>query len=371
MTESLLTDRPTQTDAYLSLFLQDTPMIDTRAPVEFAQGAFPNAVNLPLMSDEERARVGTCYKNRGQDAAIELGHKLVSGDVKAQRVQAWLAFARAHPGGYLYCFRGGLRSQICQQWLREAGCDYPRITGGYKAMRRFLLAQLEALCARQPLVLLAGGTGAGKTEFLRQLPQALDLEGRANHLGSSFGRRPGGQPAQIDFENTVTIDLLRCHHRAPDTPVVLEDESHLIGRCMLPLPLQAAMARAPLVVLDIDLEARVEHTHTNYILRKLDEWQQHLGEAQGFDAFEEDLRASLTRIRKRLGGSRYQELSGLLEAALLAHRHGDTHKHRDWIVLLLEDYYDPMYQYQLAKKADRILIQGSPEQVRACLHSQG
>jgi len=366
-----MSDRTPDTDDYLSLFLQNRPMIDTRAPVEFAQGAFPNAVNLPLMSDEERARVGTCYKEQGQEAAIDLGHRLVSGKVKEQRVQAWLEFARAHPEGYLYCFRGGLRSQICQRWLSEAGCDYPRITGGYKAMRRFLLGQLESLSARQPMVLLTGGTGAAKTEFLRQLPQAVDLEGQANHLGSAFGRRPGGQPAQIDFENAVTIDLLRCHHAAPEVPVVLEDESHLIGRCLIPLPLQAAMARAPLLVLDVALEDRVEHTHTNYILRKLADWQQHLGEALGLEAFEEDLRASLARIRKRLGGARYQELSRLLDAALLAHRRGDTAKHRDWIRPLLQDYYDPMYQYQLAQKAERVLFQGPPEQVMAFLHERG
>jgi len=359
-----------QTDDYLRLFLQDRPMIDTRAPVEFAQGAFPNAVNLPLMSDEERARVGTCYKEQGQDAAIELGHRLVSGAVKEQRVQAWLNFARAHPEGYLYCFRGGLRSQICQQWLSEAGCDYPRITGGYKAMRRFLLDRLAELSERQPLILLGGGTGAAKTELLRQLPGAVDLEGRANHLGSAFGRRPGGQPAQIDFENAVTIDLLRCHHQAPGRPVVLEDESHLIGRCLIPLPLQSAMARAPLVVLDLGLEERVEHTHTNYILRKLADWQQHLGEARGLEAFEEDLRASLTRIRKRLGAARYQDLSRMLESALAAHRRGDTQKHRDWIRSLLRDYYDPMYQYQLAQKAERVLFQGRPEEVMAFLHNR-
>jgi len=362
-----MTDRPMQTDDYLSLFLQERPMIDTRAPVEFAQGAFPGAVNLPLMSDQERARVGTCYKERGQEAAIELGHKLVCGAVKEQRVQAWLDFARKHPEGCLYCFRGGLRSKICQQWLREAGCDYPRVSGGYKAMRRYLLGQMEQLAQRQPLLLLAGGTGAAKTELLRQIPQAVDLEGRAHHLGSAFGRRPVGQPAQIDFENAVTIDLLRCHHRSPDTPVVLEDESHLIGRCLIPLPLQQAMARAPLLVLDVDLEERVGHTHTNYILRKLSDWQEHLGESQGFAAFEEDLRASLARIRKRLGGARYQDLSQLLESALTAHRRGDTRKHRDWIETLLKDYYDPMYQYQLAQKTDRVLFQGPAEQVLAFL----
>lgn len=122
---------------YRDIFLNDRPMMDTRAPVEFVKGAFPGVVNLPLMTDDERQRVGTCYKQQGQQAAIVLGHELVSGAIKAERVEQWAQFARANPDGYLYCFRGGLRSQIVQQWLHEAGLDYPRVGGGYKAMRTF------------------------------------------------------------------------------------------------------------------------------------------------------------------------------------------------------------------------------------------
>lgn len=106
-------------DDYRQIFLSGLPLMDARAPVEFHKGAFPGAVNLPLMNDIERQKVGTCYKVHGQQAAIELGHKLVCGAIKEERIAAWAAFARANPEGYLYCFRGGLRSQITQQWLRE------------------------------------------------------------------------------------------------------------------------------------------------------------------------------------------------------------------------------------------------------------
>ena len=92
---------PELTDDYRQIFLRGVPMLDLRAPVEFAQGAFPGAVNLPLMSDEERARVGTCYKQQGQDAAIKLGHQLVSGSLRAQRMAAWAEFVRQHPDGVL------------------------------------------------------------------------------------------------------------------------------------------------------------------------------------------------------------------------------------------------------------------------------
>ncbi|MBY0410253.1 MAG: tRNA 2-selenouridine(34) synthase MnmH, partial [Burkholderiaceae bacterium] len=133
---------------YRHIFLNDVPMMDVRAPVEFGQGAFPGVANLPLMNDEERHKVGTCYKQNGQDAAIALGHRLVSGAPKQERIAAWAAFAQAHPHGVLYCFRGGLRSQTSQQWLHsEAGIDYPRVIGGYKAMRTFLLETTQQAVA--------------------------------------------------------------------------------------------------------------------------------------------------------------------------------------------------------------------------------
>src|SRR5690606_26249060 len=89
---------------YRALFLDDVPLMDARAPVEFNKGAFPAAVNRPLMNDLERQKVGTCYKLHGQQAAIELGHRLVNDQTKADRVQTWAAFAKANPNGYLYCF---------------------------------------------------------------------------------------------------------------------------------------------------------------------------------------------------------------------------------------------------------------------------
>ena len=279
------------TDDFLSIFLNDIPMIDTRAPVEFEAGAFPSSVSLPLMTNDERAEVGTCYKQQGQQAAIELGHKLVCGEVKEQRVAAWVDFARRNPQGYLYCWRGGLRSQICQQWIAEAGCDYPRIGGGYKAMRRFLIDQFERICTEQPLLLLGGRTGCNKTALVEEMPQATDLEGLANHLGSSFGRRPGGQPTQLSFENALAISLLKVERHVASTgqPILLEDEGRMVGHCAVPPLLQQAMAKSPIVVLEVSLEERIEHTHRNYILNKLEEWRQQLGEDAAFDAFADDL----------------------------------------------------------------------------------
>ena len=99
---------------YAGLFLGDIPLLDVRAPVEFAKGAFPTASNLPLLDDDERHRVGIRYKQQGQQAAIDLGNELVSGRKKSARLDAWREWHRAHPDGYLYCFRGGLRSRTTQ-----------------------------------------------------------------------------------------------------------------------------------------------------------------------------------------------------------------------------------------------------------------
>lgn len=352
------------TQDFASLFLRDTPMMDTRAPLEFKKGAFPHTVSLPLMTDAERAKVGTCYKQKGQDEAIKLGHQLVGGKVKEERLALWLEFTRQHPDGYLYCFRGGLRSQIVQQWLKDAGVEYPRITGGYKAMRRFLIDTFSTIVAQGQFRVLAGHTGCAKTDILNSLPDSIDLEGLAHHRGSTFGKRPGGQPSQIDFENTLAIALFRQHHAHPQAPVLLEDESLLIGRCAIPPDLREKMQQSPLIVVDASLEERVEHSFRNYILHKLGEWQQTLGEEQGFVEFAADLRQSLQKIHKRLGGVRYQQLQDLLEQALQAHERGDNNLHRGWITLLLQDYYDPMYDFQMSQKQGRILFRGNAAAVR-------
>ncbi len=116
------------TQDYRRIFLHDIPLIDVRAPVEFQQGAFANAINLPLMNDEERQAVGTCYKQQGQQAAIALGYRLVNGRLREQRTAAWVAQCAQRPEGYIYCFRGGLRSQLVQQWLREVAVPIAKAT---------------------------------------------------------------------------------------------------------------------------------------------------------------------------------------------------------------------------------------------------
>lgn len=355
------------TNNYHSLFLNDIPLLDVRAPIEFQRGAFPHAVNLPLLTDSERHEIGVCYKRHGQAAAIALGHRLVANEVKEQRLAGWAAFAKAHPQGYVYCFRGGQRSHFVQQWLNEAGVPYPRVTGGYKAMRQFLIQVLEQAVQQCGLIVLGGMTGTGKTEVLLQLAHALDLEAHAHHRGSSFGKRALGQPAQIDFENRVSIDILK-KRAAGHERLILEDESRAIGRCNLPIPLYQAMQRAPIVWLEDSFEQRVERILRDYVTDLCAEHIDYYGPEAGFDRFAQRLRQSLDNIVRRLGAERHQRLAGVMDAALQEQaRKGASDAHRVWISALLSEYYDPMYVYQRELKASRIVFAGDRQAVLEAL----
>jgi tRNA 2-selenouridine synthase len=349
--------------AYRELFLSDAPLMDTRAPVEFKKGAFPNTTNLPLMTDIERQKVGTSYKQHGQQAAIELGHRLVSGKIKAARIEAWAAFAKANPTGFMYCFRGGLRSQIAQQWLKtEAGIEYPRVVGGYKAMRTFLMDSLESAVAECQYIVVGGMTGTGKTDVLAQLSNAVDLEGHANHRGSSFGKRALPQPSQIDFESRLAIDLLKRRDKG-QSQFVLEDESRLIGTCSLPLSLHQGMQEFPMVWLEDSLEGRVERIRRDYVVNLYAEFEALHGD-DGFEQFSQRMLQSLNNILKRLGGERHMRLHNSMQAALDEQaRTGNTDLHREWIEGLLAEYYDPMYAYQRESKASRIEFAGDQDAV--------
>jgi tRNA 2-selenouridine synthase len=310
--------------------------------------------------------VGRCYKQEGHDAAVRLGHRLVSGDTREARIEAWAAWAKAHPTGALYCFRGGQRSQITQGWLAEAGVEVPGITGGYKALRQHLLNIINRESPRLPWRVVGGRTGVGKTRFLETLPRALDLEGLAVHRGSAFGPKATPQPTPINFENALAVALLRLA-QAPGG-IAIEDESRAIGRLSVPDPLSEAMKAAPLYLLEADLEARVDLTFEEYITDGLADHLAIYGEDAGFEAFATYLRGALGKIERRLGGARYQTLLAILDEALEDQaRGGEGHQHRVWIETLLTDYYDPMYDYQLEKKQDRVVFSGTWDALREVL----
>ena len=352
-----------QIDDYRALFLNNTPLLDVRAPIEFTQGAFPYTENFPLLNDLEREEIGLRYKHLGQDEAIKLGHTLVQGKVKSERVSHWAEFIKQHPKGVLYCFRGGMRSKISQQWIYEqTGIIYPRVKGGYKAMRRFLIDELETSIQRISPVILGGRTGIGKTLFLKKLKQQIDLEGIFHHRGSVFGKHVTPQPGQIDIENTLSIELLKHLHQG-HTQIVFEDEGGNIGSRRLPEVLIKKMKQSPLVMLEASIEERVDITFQEYIIEALAEHQTFYDAELGFQRWTEQLHEALDKIQRRLGGVRHKELKALLNNAIQQHTTGNTESHKEWIKVLLVEYYDPMYDYQLSKNKERVVFKGTREEV--------
>ncbi len=350
-------------DDFHTIVTQQRSLIDTRAPVEFARGSFPGAVNLPLMNDKEREQVGTAYKHQGHDAAVALGYELVNGDIKAERVQAWVDFVTKHPEAYLFCWRGGQRSQIAQEWLHEAGITIPRLRGGYKAFRNYLINQSRKIAAKKEFIVIGGRTGSGKTLLLQKLPNAIDLERLANHRGSSFGRYATLQPTQINFENALAYALIQLDDQGHDR-IIIEDESRNIGKCYIPDEVFASFQRGRVIQLEATLEERVEITYDEYIIASQADYAGHFDAGTTPYSWIEAMEHNFDKIRKRLGSQNHRLLKEMLQEAWEhQQRTGDASRHKEWIALLLERYYDPMYDYQLRNKQDRIIFSGSFDEV--------
>lgn len=346
----------------LPRMLDGAPLIDVRAPVEFASGTLPGGRNFPLLNDEERAAVGTTYKRHGQAAAITLGHELVTGSVREERTRAWLRECARDPRSVLFCFRGGLRSRTVQAWLREAGCDRPLIEGGYKAGRRWLRERLEELTARENFLVVCGPTGSGKTRVIRELKKSaptIDLEALAAHRGSAFGAVTRPQPPVVDFENSLALEMLRLSSmcESPARPWIIEDESRMIGSLTLPENFFLRFREAPVVVIEESLESRVTEIHREYV----GEGWAELGPAL-FDRFGTAIRA----ISKRLGGVRTEELLVDLARAKAHFERGgrDEEINAVWIRKLLEWYYDPLYRRGWDKRTPVVAHRGSREEVK-------
>ena len=333
-----------------SLLAAGVRFIDVRAPSEFARGAVPGAVNLPILNDHERHEVGSTYTHKGHEAAVELGHRLVSGHVKQDRISAWVTEVEAHPNPWIYCWRGGLRSQIAQEWLREAGHHVPRVDGGFKALRQCCLNALARAPEALPWVVLAGRTGSGKTLLIRERSDSIDLEAHANHRGSAFGGRSCTQPSPVSFENGLAVAFLGLGSER----LIVEDESRTIGRLALPAAWHQRMQSAPVVVLGAELAERVENIRREYV-------DEPLAEGVAPADLHARYQGALERISRRLGGDRHRAVARSLAEDF------ESGRHHTWIEQLLRWYYDPMYDYQLGKKQDRIVMHGDRDAVRTFL----
>ncbi|MFK7914369.1 MAG: tRNA 2-selenouridine(34) synthase MnmH [Pseudomonadales bacterium] len=333
-----------QGSALDALLSPAVPKIDLRAPAEFALGTLPGAVNLPILTDQERHQIGKCYRQHGQPAAVKMGHRLVAGAIRETRIDGWQQFLADHPDAAVFCWRGGMRTEFARAWLADRDLTPPAITGGFKAARSRALAILANDSHRANWLMLGGRTGVGKTVVLNQLPNSIDLEGLACHRGSAFGGMERPQPTPVSFENQLAAIALA--QTAVHETIVLEDESRTIGRLALPESWHARMQQAPLVLLEAPRSSRAAHIAAEYVTEPLA-----LGVPPARLAHR--YRSALQRIRKRLGGARTSTVIASLDQAF-----SNEVEHLQWITQLLEWYYDPMYDFQLKKKAHRVVFSG-------------
>lgn len=298
----------------------DLLLLDVRSPAEFEQGHIPGARSLPLFTDDQRAEIGTLYKQVGPSTALKKGLELVGPRLVPllEQVEEW-----AHRGSaiQLHCWRGGMRSNAVAQLLQFAGYEPLVIQGGYKAWRQ---AGQETLQLNWQFKVLTGYTGSGKTEVLQQLhslgEQVIDLENLANHRGSSFGSLgKGQQPTSEQFHNSIWYQLMKM---STDRPVWIEDESYRIGNCHLPDTLFEKMKNADWVRMEIPKAHRLEHSIALY------------GKAT-----KDQLEAAIRRLEKRLGGLRMQQCLEALEQ-------NDAIRCTNYLL----DYYDKSYNKSLAAR---------------------
>ena len=331
--------------------LSNVSNIDLRSENEFKKGSIPQSVNIPILNNDQFKKVGIEYKKNGSDAAIALGHSLVKGSLKENLIHHWTEHLKKNPECLLYCFRGGMRSEIAVKWLNDCGVKVNRLKGGYKNFRNWVISQhLDIENYIKDWIIIGGLTGSGKTDFLRSFKESIDLEQIANHRGSAFGVRDSGQPTQSNFENILTLDYLNHKYEK----LILEDESRTIGRAGLPGFWYQKMQSSKLVILEVDDDKRAENIYYEYVY---DELNNGVNE----DNLLEKYLGSLNNIKRRLGNVVYNNIKDLMKSAF---HQNEKEIHKEWILTLLTSYYDKMYSYKLDMRKDFIVHKGEIESCR-------
>ena len=241
-------------------------VIDVRSPAEFAEDHVPGAISLPVLDNEERARVGTIYVQDSPFKARKLGAALVFRNA-ANHIEQHLSHHEGVWRPLVYCWRGGQRSGSFTWLLQQIGWRAEVVQGGYQTYRRLVNSYLYDSALPHRFVLLGGYTGTAKTDLLNLVAarggQVLDLEGLANHRGSLLGDRPEPQPLQKGFESALAAELCRLD---PARPVLVEAESSKIGQRIIPPSVWALMKAAPRIEVRAPVTARCR-----YLLRAYDD----------------------------------------------------------------------------------------------------
>ncbi|WP_306536878.1 tRNA 2-selenouridine(34) synthase MnmH [Geobacter sp.] len=324
----------TRTVSFHESLLDTHLVVDARTPLEYEEDHIPGAINVPLLTNEERVEIGTLYKQTGSLEARRRGLELTAHRFPAM-VEEIAAAAAGRPI-LVYCWRGGLRSKTITSILDLTGFDAIQLVGGYKAFRHVVTTYFEPFTPPAPLVVLHGMTGVGKTTFLLQLAEAghsvIDLEGLACHRGSAFGSLGLCQDLSQKRFETLLWDAFR---KLPaDRAILLEGESKRIGRINLPGNLYEVMRESVKIWCNASVETRVERLIGEY----------------GLPEYRQGMADALERIRKKLGGEKHEEISGYLERwemgpfmeGLIRHYYDKLYyKTREWTedaIVSLEDF---------------------------------
>ena len=301
-----------------ALGMQDTLFIDTRTPAEFDEDHIPGAINLPVLSNDERALVGTIYKQKSKEEAIAVGKEFFS-----KKQPQFLREVEKNKTKKLIinCWRGGMRARFIVDLLRSLGYDAYQLQGGYKEYRRYVREQLEQFQLKPKLIVLWGLTCTGKTKLLSFFPNSLDLEGLAQHRGSlygSIGLKPRTQKA---FENLLWRKLQELNNQKY---ILIEGESRKIGEVQMPDFLYKAMLKGIPILVTRSLEKRAEHALQEYFKSKED----------------------LQRI-KEVTAHLFKVISKKMQQEVLALL--DQGKNKEAVKILLEFYYDPLYNHTIKR----------------------
>jgi tRNA 2-selenouridine synthase len=308
-----------------SLAMPDSVYIDVRSPEEHNTDHIPGSINIPLFDNEERKEVGTIYRMAGREDAIVRGTQIVGEKLK-NLVASFLRYQDR--GIIILCARGGMRSGSLVSLLDSLGMNVYKLKDGYKGYRHYAIEQLEPLSVPAPLFVLHGLTGAGKTEILRNVPTAIDLEDMAGHRSSVFGGIDMVQKSQKLFE-TLLLDRTRSLGGA--RYCLIEGESRKIGNIHIPHSLYEIMKASPAIYIDTPIERRVEIIHEEYHTHCNDE----------------NIPAIVKSLTSKLGQKNVGRLISLYAEGSI----------REFIRIMLEKYYDPLYRYSIERKDYIAIIQ--------------
>ena len=303
-------------------------MIDVRSENEFADDHIPGAINLPVLKNKEREEVGTIYKQVSTFEARKLGSSLIFKNI-SQYLKTHFLNKKHSYSPFIYCWRGGQRSNSLAIILAQIGWQVKVLEGGYKTYRHYVRQQLEELPSQFNYHVIFGLTGTGKTHLLHQLAirghQVLDLEKIANHCGSLLGKKwtnnLENQPSQKYFDSLLLQEFQKFDKKQP---IWLESESYKIGDVYLPGSLWKKIQQSPCIKIQLSLEKRVNLLLQDY---------PHLIENPDL------LKEQIQYLKSRYGWEKVTQWFNWI----------DRGKWRHFIEDLLVTHYDPAYERSLKK----------------------